>query len=62
MNLIVSPCLDLQELGGILDRGHNLPFPDGLLINGRGWNGYMFQVDQGLSSEFPIDVEIRGVI
>lgn len=31
----------------LLDSGHNLPFPDGLLINGRGWNGYAFTVDQG---------------
>ncbi|KAL1320275.1 hypothetical protein HN51_064991 [Arachis hypogaea] len=28
-------------------RGHNLPFPDGLVINGRGWNGITFTVDQG---------------
>ncbi|XP_057734513.1 L-ascorbate oxidase homolog [Arachis stenosperma] len=28
-------------------RGHNLPFPDGLVINGRGWNGITFTVHQG---------------
>ncbi|XP_059662409.1 L-ascorbate oxidase homolog [Cornus florida] len=37
-----------------LDRGHNLPFPDGLLINGRGWNGYTFNVDQGKTYRFRI--------
>lgn len=37
----------LQALRGILDSGYNLPFPDGLLINGRGANGYTFTVDQG---------------
>ncbi|GLT29407.1 hypothetical protein SLA2020_042790 [Shorea laevis] len=31
----------------ILESGHNLPFPDGLLINGRGWNGNTFTVDPG---------------
>ncbi|KAK6917279.1 Multicopper oxidase, N-terminal [Dillenia turbinata] len=36
------------ELRKILDGGHNLPFPDGLLINGHGWNGNRFTVDQGL--------------
>ena len=29
----------LQDLKGILDSGNDLPFPDGLLINGQGWNG-----------------------
>ncbi|OVA03392.1 Multicopper oxidase [Macleaya cordata] len=41
-------------LRAILDRGHNLPFPDGLLINGRGWNGYTFTVDQGKTYRFRI--------
>lgn len=45
---------DHAVLKGILDRGHNLPFPDGLLINGRGWNGYTFQVDQGKTYRFRI--------
>ncbi|KAF3455168.1 hypothetical protein FNV43_RR05616 [Rhamnella rubrinervis] len=31
----------------VLESAHNLPFPDGLLINGRGWNGYTFTVDPG---------------
>ncbi|KAF8409581.1 hypothetical protein HHK36_005659 [Tetracentron sinense] len=38
----------------ILDSGHNLPFPDGLLINGRGWNGNTFTVDQGKTYRFRI--------
>ncbi|XP_057961387.1 L-ascorbate oxidase homolog [Malania oleifera] len=36
-----------NDLKAILDSGHNLPFPDGLLINGRGWNGYTFTVNPG---------------
>ncbi|XXG46847.1 hypothetical protein AAC387_Pa02g1587 [Persea americana] len=38
----------------ILDSGNNLPFPDGLLINGRGANGYTFTVDQGKTYRFRI--------
>ncbi|XP_059636590.1 L-ascorbate oxidase homolog [Cornus florida] len=34
-------------LKGILDRGKKLPFPDGVLINGRGSNGYSLTVEQG---------------
>lgn len=30
-----------------MERGQNLPLPDGLLINGRGWNGYTFNVEPG---------------
>ncbi|KAL5144343.1 L-ascorbate oxidase [Glycine soja] len=30
-----------------LDRGKKLPFPDGILINGRGPNGVSFNVEQG---------------
>ncbi|XVF40705.1 hypothetical protein PTKIN_Ptkin01aG0136500 [Pterospermum kingtungense] len=37
-----------------LDSGHNLPFPDGLLINGRGWNGYTFTVDPGRTYRFRV--------
>lgn len=37
-----------------LDSGHNLPFPDGLLINGRGWNGYTFMVDPGRTYRFRV--------
>ena len=36
----------LQDLLRILDRGHKLPFPDGILINGRG-SGATFNVQQG---------------
>ncbi|TQD88666.1 hypothetical protein C1H46_025798 [Malus baccata] len=35
------------DLKAILDGGNNLPIPDGLLINGRGSNGFTFTVDQG---------------
>ncbi|WOH05739.1 hypothetical protein DCAR_0625159 [Daucus carota subsp. sativus] len=35
------------DLKAILDGGHDLPFPDGLLINGRGSNAFTFTVDQG---------------
>lgn len=37
-----------------LDSGHNLPFPDGLLINGRGTNGFTFTVDPGKTYRFRI--------
>lgn len=36
-----------QDLKAILDGGNDLPFPDGLLVNGRGSNGLTFTVDQG---------------
>ncbi|PHU26797.1 L-ascorbate oxidase -like protein [Capsicum chinense] len=36
-----------RQLKYILDSGHDLPLPDGLIINGRGWNGYTFTVNQG---------------
>ncbi|XP_044509889.1 L-ascorbate oxidase homolog [Mangifera indica] len=35
------------DLKGILDRGKKLPFPDGILINGRGPKGYYLTVEQG---------------
>ncbi|KAL4585534.1 hypothetical protein LXL04_010156 [Taraxacum kok-saghyz] len=35
------------DLKAILDGGHDLPFPDGLLINGRGSNGLTITVYQG---------------
>ncbi|KAK6939268.1 Multicopper oxidase, N-terminal [Dillenia turbinata] len=35
------------DLKAILDRGKKLPFPDGILINGRGPNGVSFTVEQG---------------
>lgn len=37
----------VQDLKGILDRGKKLPFPDGILINGRGPKGYYLTVEQG---------------
>ncbi|GER52927.1 SKU5 similar 4 [Striga asiatica] len=43
-----------RQLKYFLDGGHNLPFPDGLIINGRGWNGYTFTVDQGKTYRFRI--------
>lgn len=43
-----------KQLRYILDSGHNLPFPDGLLINGRGWNGFTFNVDSGKTYRFRI--------
>ncbi|KAK3184381.1 hypothetical protein Dsin_031667 [Dipteronia sinensis] len=42
------------DLKAILDGGSDLPFPDGLLINGRGSNGYTFTVDQGRTYRFRI--------
>lgn len=38
----------LQDLRAILDGGSDLPFPDGIIINGRGSNAYTFTVDQGI--------------
>ncbi|XP_031130335.1 L-ascorbate oxidase homolog [Ipomoea triloba] len=38
---------DHKALKGVLDSGHRLPFPDGILINGRGDNGASFTVEQG---------------
>ncbi|KAK2359043.1 L-ascorbate oxidase protein [Trifolium repens] len=43
-----------RRLRRVLENGHNLPFPDGLLINGRGWNGNTFTVDQGKTYRFRI--------
>ncbi|XP_024637727.1 L-ascorbate oxidase homolog [Medicago truncatula] len=37
-----------RRLRRVLENGHNLPFPDCLLINGRGWNGNTFTVNQGV--------------
>ncbi|OMP02267.1 Multicopper oxidase, type 1 [Corchorus olitorius] len=42
------------DLKAILDSGGDLPFPDGLLINGRGANGYIFAVDHGKTYRFRI--------
>ncbi|KAH1074506.1 hypothetical protein J1N35_026834 [Gossypium stocksii] len=43
-----------NDLKAILDSGHDLPLPDGLIINGRGANGYTFTVDQGKTYRFRI--------
>ncbi|KAK6918864.1 Multicopper oxidase, C-terminal [Dillenia turbinata] len=43
-----------SDLKAIADGGNDLPFPDGLLINGRGPNGYTFTVDQGKTYRFRI--------
>ncbi|XP_027170980.1 L-ascorbate oxidase homolog [Coffea eugenioides] len=43
-----------NDLKAILDSGHNLPFPNGLLINGRGTNGYVFTVEHGKTYRFRI--------
>ncbi|KAM7255866.1 hypothetical protein ACFE04_011607 [Oxalis oulophora] len=45
--------LDHQKLKSILDGGHRLPSPDGVLINGRG-SGSSFTVDQGKTYRFRI--------
>ncbi|XP_044508991.1 L-ascorbate oxidase homolog [Mangifera indica] len=42
------------KLRAILDGGHKLPFPDGILVNGRGGNGTTFTVDQGKTYRFRI--------
>lgn len=42
------------DLKSILDGGNNLPFPDGLLINGRSANSYTFTVDPGKTYRFRI--------
>ncbi|KAJ0966182.1 hypothetical protein J5N97_027320 [Dioscorea zingiberensis] len=42
------------DLKAILDRGQRLPFPDGILINGHGWNGNTFTVQQGKTYRFRI--------
>jgi len=38
----------MQTLKARLDRGKKLPFPDGILINGRGPNGVSLNVEQGI--------------
>ncbi|KAK8582554.1 hypothetical protein V6N13_069328 [Hibiscus sabdariffa] len=37
-----------SKLKARLDGGHKLPFPDGILINGRGPNGAFFTVEQAI--------------
>ncbi|KAK8623253.1 hypothetical protein V6N13_118141 [Hibiscus sabdariffa] len=36
------------NLRAVLDRGRKLPFPDGILINGRGPGSASFNVEQGI--------------
>ncbi|KAJ0081932.1 hypothetical protein Patl1_09996 [Pistacia atlantica] len=43
-----------QTIIRYLDAGRKLPNPDGLLINGRGWNGNTFTVDPGRTYRFRI--------
>lgn len=43
-----------NKLKAILDRGHRLPSPDGILINGHGSNGASFTVEQGKTYRFSI--------
>ncbi|KAL4318279.1 hypothetical protein GQ457_18G018690 [Hibiscus cannabinus] len=45
---------DHRKLKARLDGGHKLPFPDGILINGRGPNGAFFTVEQGKTYRFRI--------
>ncbi|RCV13194.1 hypothetical protein SETIT_2G328100v2 [Setaria italica] len=42
------------DLRYMLDSGKALGFPDGLLINGRSWNGYTFTVEPGRTYRFRI--------
>ncbi|KAA3467125.1 L-ascorbate oxidase-like protein [Gossypium australe] len=44
---LVSGNVLVQNLKARLDRGKKLPFPDGILINGRGPGGASFNVEQG---------------
>lgn len=50
-NLFVIEFRCIQDLKAILDGGRKLPFPDGILINGRGPNGVTFTVDQGKKND-----------
>lgn len=47
-----------QKLKAILDNGRKLPFPDGVLINGRGPNGVSFNVEQGILSNSFLSVSL----
>ncbi|XP_076890454.1 L-ascorbate oxidase homolog [Bidens hawaiensis] len=42
------------EIRHILDMGKSISNPNGLIINGRGWNGYTFDVEQGKTYRFRI--------
>lgn len=43
-----------NKLKAVLDRGHRLPSPDSILINGHGSNGASFTVEQGKTYRFRI--------
>ncbi|KAJ6805253.1 L-ascorbate oxidase-like protein isoform X1 [Iris pallida] len=43
-----------SDLQAVLDSGRDLPFPDGLLINGHGSNGNTFTVEKGKTYRFRI--------
>lgn len=43
-----------NKLKAVLDRGHKLPSPDGILINGHGSSGASFTVEQGKTYRFRI--------
>ncbi|GMI73361.1 SKU5 similar 5 [Hibiscus trionum] len=45
---------DHRQLKAILDGGHKLPSPNGILINGHGPNGTYFTVEQGKTYRFRI--------
>ncbi|GLT42985.1 hypothetical protein SLA2020_169620 [Shorea laevis] len=45
---------DHKVLQAVLDRGHKLPFPHGILINGKGSSNAYFTVDQGKTYRFRI--------
>ncbi|KAJ6352015.1 hypothetical protein OIU76_001267 [Salix suchowensis] len=46
-NVFVWAFSDQTKLKALLDSGRKLPFPNGILINGRGRNGYSLTVEQG---------------
>ncbi|KAL5984103.1 hypothetical protein ACLOJK_018205 [Asimina triloba] len=51
----IQPRLDIfQDLKALLDGGRKLPFPDAILINGRGPKGASFTVEQGKTYRFRI--------
>ncbi|KAK8625228.1 hypothetical protein V6N13_090103 [Hibiscus sabdariffa] len=47
-NVTYGDVFPLGKLKARLDGGHKLPFPDGILINGRGPNGAFFTVEQAI--------------
>lgn len=47
MYILIFIYFGFQDLKAVLDNGSDLPFPDGLIINGHGSNAFTFNVDQG---------------